>query len=340
MGMSKCSKACSALYHAVLALGIQVHGGGSFTPGLRMAWKIFQSSLGLFPDIIVPPYSLTKLQVFQYFYFLVFCVTNQLTGFDSHGKSLKLLPIIFTNLTLERQSIFAMNPCCLQLDQALVYEAARMAQSLRYHKSSNAKPAHLKAFWTVYHLEKMASFSDNNSSVCSHSAEIINVLPCSLTIKQIFSDEDIGCGIPSVPESVFGDYNWFLSGIKLGRLTSIAYTTLFTTGSSLKPATERLTCVENLRIRLEEWRSQVPAAFRPKEPLLPSELTSPKLNMIAIQTHYLYYHLFFAVERVYLHIDPNGELQGKDNKWNLMSAACNVIEIVQFIDIQPHMPVL
>jgi hypothetical protein len=62
--------------------------------------------------------------------------------------------------------------------------------------------------------------------------------------------------------------------------------------------------------------------------------------MIAIQTHYLYYHLVFAIERVSLHIDPNGKLQGKDNKWNLMSAARNVIEIVQFIDVEPHMPVL
>lgn len=156
----------------------------------------------------------------------------------------------------------------------------------------------------------------------------------------MFSDEDIGCGIPSVPESVFGDYNWFLSAIQLGRLTSIAYATLFTTGSSLKPATERLICVENLRRRLEEWRSQVPTAFRPKEPLLPSELTSPKMKMIAIQTHYLYYHLVFAIERVSLHLDPDEKLQGKDSKWNLMSAARKVIEIVQLIDVEPHMPVL
>jgi hypothetical protein len=72
---------------------------------------------------------------------------------------------MYANLTFEWQSIFAMNACCLQLDQALVYEAARMAQSLRYHKSSNAQPVHLRVFWTIYHLEKIASFSDNNSSV-------------------------------------------------------------------------------------------------------------------------------------------------------------------------------
>ncbi|KAJ5791959.1 uncharacterized protein N7503_007937 [Penicillium pulvis] len=109
-----------------------------------------------------------------------------------------------------------------------------MVQSLRYHKSSNAKPVHLRAFWTVYHLEKITSFSDNNSSM--------------------FCDEDIGCGVPSVPESVFGEYNWFLLAIQLGRLTLIAYTTLFTIGSSLKSMIERLIYVEDLRCRLEEWR--------------------------------------------------------------------------------------
>ena len=50
-----------------------------------------------------------------------------------------------------------------------------------------------------------------------------------LIISQVFADEDIGCDIPSVPGSMFGDYNWFLSAIRLSRLTSIAYATLFST---------------------------------------------------------------------------------------------------------------
>lgn len=58
-----------------------------------------------------------------------------------------------------------MNACCLQLDQTLLSEAARMAQTLRYHKSSNSDAIHLKTFWTVYFLEKTASFSECTSSV-------------------------------------------------------------------------------------------------------------------------------------------------------------------------------
>ncbi|KAJ5826757.1 hypothetical protein N7447_003520 [Penicillium robsamsonii] len=94
-----------------------------------------------------------------------------------------------------------MNACCLQLDQTLVYDAARMAQSLLYRKSSNAKPTRLRGVWTIYHLEKIDS-SENNSSGFAH--------------------EDIGCEIPYVPGSRFKDYNWFLAAIHLSRLTSIA----------------------------------------------------------------------------------------------------------------------
>ncbi|KAF5671669.1 fungal specific transcription factor [Fusarium heterosporum] len=40
-------------------------------------------------------------------------------------------------------------------------------------------------------------------------------------------DEDIGCIIPVVPESVFGDYDWFTAAIRLARISSIAYSNLF-----------------------------------------------------------------------------------------------------------------
>ncbi|CAP91852.1 Pc13g07830 [Penicillium rubens Wisconsin 54-1255] len=268
-GTSECSKACSAVYHAVLALGSQYHQGGSFMPGSGKAWSIFQLCLGAIPDILVPPCSLTKLQ-----------------------------------------ALTAM---------ALVYEAARMAQSLRYHKSSNAQPAHLKVFWTIYHLEKIASFSDDNSSV--------------------FADEDIGCDIPSVPGSMFGDYNWFLSAIRLSRLTSIAYATLFSTRSSLKSAEDCLCSIKHVRRGLEEWRLSVPVTFRPKESIRLSEIGSPNTKMIAIQTHYLYYNLVFAVERLCLHVNPDEKLDREDSKWELMNAARTVIELVSFIEIEPHMPI-
>ncbi|KAL6411003.1 Transcription factor domain [Ilyonectria robusta] len=125
----------SALYHAVLALGCQYRGGGSFDPGKGKAWDLFQVSLGLMADILVPRESLLNLQA------------------------------------LVAMSIFATNMCCLQIDEVLLMEATRMALSLRYHKSSN-RTADLadqttchRTFWVIYAMEKQVCFRNHNTSL-------------------------------------------------------------------------------------------------------------------------------------------------------------------------------
>lgn len=55
--------AFSALYHAVLALGCQHVGDGSFDPGKGRAWQIFQVSWAILPHILLPPDTETTLQV-------------------------------------------------------------------------------------------------------------------------------------------------------------------------------------------------------------------------------------------------------------------------------------
>ncbi|GKZ27851.1 hypothetical protein AbraCBS73388_005891, partial [Aspergillus brasiliensis] len=56
------SCAFSALYHTILALGCQYHEGGAFDPGNGKAWKLFQVSLGLISDILIPREALMSLQ--------------------------------------------------------------------------------------------------------------------------------------------------------------------------------------------------------------------------------------------------------------------------------------
>lgn len=126
------SPAFSALYHAVLALGCQYHDGGSFDPGKGKAWKFFQMSLGLMADILVPPESLLNLQA------------------------------------LTAMSIFAMNTCCLQIDEILIMEAARMAHALRYHRaicSGGQQVWCLRTFWVIYGMEKQLAFQNRENSV-------------------------------------------------------------------------------------------------------------------------------------------------------------------------------
>ncbi|EER38851.1 conserved hypothetical protein [Histoplasma capsulatum H143] len=278
------NKALSALYHAVLALGSQYHNNGSFVLGSGKSWGLFQICLGHLPDLIVPAYSLVKLQA------------------------------------LTAMSIFAMNVSCIKLDQTLIYEAARVAQYLRYHKSCHAQESHLRLFWTIYYIEKMTAFYESNSSV--------------------IADEDIGCVVPAVPESTIGGYDWFLSAIHLGRLCSMTYTSLFSTQAILKTKASLLASIKRIKNKLEQWRLSVPMAYRPREALQLSKFERPSTKWIVIQAQYLYYNLVFAVERLFLHVDSEDDADTSPNQRNLMDAAQRVVELVPFIDLAPHMPIL
>jgi hypothetical protein len=58
----------TALYHAVLALGSQYHDGGTFDPGKGATWRLFQVSLGLLPELLLPQENLTTVQVRRWIY--------------------------------------------------------------------------------------------------------------------------------------------------------------------------------------------------------------------------------------------------------------------------------
>ena len=53
----------SALYHTVLALGCQYKDSGTDNLREGMAWKLYQTSLGLLSDILVPKEALVDVQV-------------------------------------------------------------------------------------------------------------------------------------------------------------------------------------------------------------------------------------------------------------------------------------
>ncbi|QKX53732.1 uncharacterized protein TRUGW13939_00812 [Talaromyces rugulosus] len=121
----------SALYHAVLALGAQYHGGGSFEPGTGISWKLYQIALGLFPEILDSKESLVNVQA------------------------------------VTAMAIFAHNSSCIQIAHMLTAEAARMAQSINLHRAiSDNENVSLcqRTFWVIYFLEKTLSFTCGKSS--------------------------------------------------------------------------------------------------------------------------------------------------------------------------------
>ncbi|KAL1853347.1 hypothetical protein Plec18170_005344 [Paecilomyces lecythidis] len=121
----------SALYHTVLALGCQYQEGGTFDPGQGKAWKLFQISLGLFPDVLVPRETLVNVQA------------------------------------VTAMAIFALNLSCLQIGQTMVSEAARMAQSLGFGRATccNDNAEYHRTFWVIYTIEKMDSFYSGRNSI-------------------------------------------------------------------------------------------------------------------------------------------------------------------------------
>ncbi|RKK74080.1 hypothetical protein BFJ69_g8819 [Fusarium oxysporum] len=214
-----------------------------------------------------------------------------------------------------------MNTASMQMDQSLLAEMTRMALALRYHKSMTLgeNPTTCqRTFWVVYHLEKQYSFQARRSSA--------------------IADYDIGCPIPSVPDSQFGDYNWFWSSIRFSRLLSIAYESVFSTTASTRSAASQLASVGQVRNLLEQWRQSIPEDFRPGEPLRRVRFTDDKTKQVALLTHCYHHHLTIALERAVLFLNEDGEARLASSR-NLLHAARAIIELTRYIDVEPHTPI-
>ncbi|KAI1486758.1 hypothetical protein F5X96DRAFT_214616 [Biscogniauxia mediterranea] len=124
------NKAFSALYHAVLALGCQVSGGGSFEPGKGEAWRLFSAAAAVYPDLLTLPDSIMILQA------------------------------------LTAMSVYSLCICCMATEHVILSEAARRAQNLRTVKlPENVTPSYHRAFWILYSLDKISSFHFGRTSL-------------------------------------------------------------------------------------------------------------------------------------------------------------------------------
>ncbi|KAL3456124.1 fungal-specific transcription factor domain-containing protein [Aspergillus heterothallicus] len=118
------------LYYAVLALGAQYSGSGSFIPDNNGAWKFFQTALSCLDYILMSTDCIENLQA------------------------------------ITAMAVFSTIAFGHSLDQTLVAEASRMVIALRYHKSALGEGQSLRhrIFWVIYHLEKRYCFQARQSS--------------------------------------------------------------------------------------------------------------------------------------------------------------------------------
>ncbi|PGH02398.1 hypothetical protein GX51_04706 [Blastomyces parvus] len=269
--------------------------------------------------------------VFSSLYHCILALGSQFLGCGTFepgkGRSWELFQVAISHLSdiiipresIESvQSIYAMNSCALQLDGFFLSHAARMVVELRYHKSVNSEPKHLRAFWVIYALEKQQGM---HSRTCS-----------------IIPDEDIGCVIPPFPEAQYEDFNWFVSLIQIGRITSIIYTSLFSVSASLRSRESSQAAIEQVHEMLEAWRQSIPAEVRPGNAAQFPVSAPPSISLAALHIHFSYYHTLIALDRLSLYLNRDGGSKTQSSKQRLMSTARTVIELTKHINIQPQVP--
>lgn len=151
-------------------------------------------------------------------------------------------------------------------------------------------------------------------------------------------DSDIGCPIPCVPESVFGDYDWFLASARYARLVSKIYSSLFSVSSAGKTTGFYHTSICQLRDELEEWRMSIPERYRPGEPLRARSLPGMLAVSIALTTQYLYFNALLTLLRTSLQVgaDELGTAHQLATKKFLMKTACSILELTTYIEVATY----
>ncbi|EEQ85441.2 hypothetical protein RJZ56_006884 [Blastomyces dermatitidis] len=274
--------------------------------------------------------------VFSALYHCILALGSQFLGCGTFepgkGRSWELFQVAISHMSdiiipresiesvqaLVAMSIYAMNSCALQLDGFFLSHAARMVVELRYHKNVSSEPKHLRVFWVIYALEKQQGM---HCRTCS-----------------IIPDEDIGCVIPPFPEAQYENFNWFVSLIQIGRITSIIYTSLFSVSASLRSRESSQSTIEQVHEMLEAWRQSIPAEIRPGSAAQFPVSAPPSTNLAALHIHFSYYHTIIALDRLSLYLNRDGGSKAQSSKQRLMSTARTVIELTKHIDIQPQVP--
>lgn len=152
-------------------------------------------------------------------------------------------------------------------------------------------------------------------------------------------DEDIGCHIPFVPEAIFGDYNWFLSSVRFGRLLSKAQASLFSVSATMKSSIEFQKDIQLVSHELEDWRLSIPSAFRPGERFARTNFGSSACVMAALRTHLTYHNFVMVLCRLSLQVNKAQSTIGLANaRETFMVSARRVIDLVGHLEVEPYAP--
>lgn len=220
-------------------------------------------------------------------------------------------------------AIFALNFAGMQLDETLISEAARIARVLGLHNSGCMhginEDCH-RTFWVIYSLEKDFSFSAG--------------------IPSAILDYQIGCPIPSVSDSRFGDLDWFLAYARFARLLSKAHETLFSVTATLKTRDAYYHAVDSVQAELDAWKRSLPLDFQAGQPLRRHGMQRPAHVTVALRTRLAYYNLSIILARLTLHIGGGSEQTARQaaSVQALLDAARAILDLTRHIEQEAYTP--
>lgn len=165
--------------------------------------------------------------------------------------------------------------------------------------------------------------------------------------RKLFVDHDISWPIPSVPESLFGDFDWFLTYARHARHLSRALTSLFSSGVIGDPPPCFLDSINQLNHELEAWRRSIPEDTRPGQTFqahkLHAMLQGDATRQVILWTHYLYSGFRIIMARATLQLAASIEglvpaAQQAECKTTVMEESRSILELTKYIDAEPWAP--
>lgn len=343
----QCERVCeekhafSALYHTVLALGCQYHNGGSFQPGLGMAWKLFQVALGNFPEMLVPKETLMRVQVGACISLCLCLTANECLGGHCNGnRYIQSMDFGGPQLTQTRQyspiirRVFRSETCLplrplewpshwASIEKSTGMENAVLVAVLSGLLIFWRKPNRLRADGIPYVIP-----------LCRLQANPLTYWP------QIFNDANISTPVPNIPEATFDGFDWFRAICRLSRLLSRIQSSLFTTSSTLSPLASTRTAIDDFHRDLETWRQSITDRFRPER--FPQTFfgTDSTTMAVKLRIRYHYYSALIALARVQINASQGESSQHRsDGVKHLIDASSAIIDLTRYIDVEPYMPI-
>lgn len=146
--------------------------------------------------------------------------------------------------------------------------------------------------------------------------------------------------MPYIPESIFGDFDWFLTCIRFARLYSRAFSELFSISATRNSKSSHLSKIIEIENLLEQQRLAIPINFRPEEKVRLPAFSKPNEILFALRIRCHYHELQIALHRLKLHVTRNQITQSDRMMRSMMNSARSVAELTRLISIEPPTPFL